>query len=253
MRPDEKPTFLAVLSCTFRTVRQPLPDAEVLRVWWEKFEPFPLEVVATALSKHVDVSEFAPTPAAVLRHMPKRRDERPDADEAWAIAVRAADERETVVWTKEIAEAWTAAQPVFDIGDDVGARMAFKAAYVRLIEQACATGHPLQWVISQGFDAERRREVVNNAVRDGRLQLELVRAAVPLLTTPDDHAPLDACARGYLKRLKVFCSRVVGIGVRTAAAKARQAEEQRAQLAESKRALDERVVRYKRRVPGGKP
>lgn len=184
MTPANKSEFLAILSRTFRTLQKPVPEPEILNVWWAKLEPHPLEAVAQAFSKHLDVSEFAPTPAAILKHLPKESDGHPDVNEAWAIALRGRDERDTVVWTQECAEAFGIASSVLD-DDETGARMAFKAAYERLVEHARAEGRPVQWIASLGHDAAQREVVVTEAVRAGRLQLEHAKAFVPALAAPE--------------------------------------------------------------------
>lgn len=88
---------------------------------------------------------------------------RPSADEAWALSLKAQDESETVVWTQDMAQAWSVCKPVLDVGDEVGARMAFKAAYERI----CAQGGPVQWTISEGWDQERRLAAIQKAEAAG--------------------------------------------------------------------------------------
>jgi len=242
MTEHDKPAFLAALSRTFRTLRQPLPDKEILGVWWAKLEPHPIEAVAQAFSRHLDVSEFAPTPAAILKHLPKESDGRPEADEAWAIALRSRDERDTVVWTTEIAEAWAIAESVID-GDEIGARMAFKAAYARITDQSRGVNRPVEWVVSQGFDAARREEVVTQAVRDGRLQLSHAKAAVPMLAGPSE-PPTGVDVQANLARLKAIVSGIGSAKARAAAAKSRHAREEAEQLAEAKQATASRVAEY---------
>jgi hypothetical protein len=248
VKPEEQKAFIDELTRTFHTIHKPLPQADALGVWWTMLEPFPMPLVISALSSYLSVKDVPLTPAAVLRYLPKRRDERPEADEAWAIAVRAADERETVVWTTEIAEAWATAKPVFQLDDVVGARMAFKATYGRLIDHARAIGQFPQWVISQGFDAARRLEVTHDAVRNGRLQLNQVRVPERLLAGPDDRMSLNA--REQLQELKLLCQRIVGAGTQAATQKAQAATEEREQFAAKKRALADEV--QKRGQEGGK-
>lgn len=262
MTPNEKSAFLAALSRTFRTVHKPLPDAEVLGVWWVKLEPYPLEMVASALSKHLDVSDFAPTPAAILRQLPTRRDEYLEADEAWAIAVLAADEDETVVWTHQIAEGWANAQTLFNRGDEVGARMAFKATYTRLVAQAIAIGQPALWRISYGADPERRQQAAERAVRDGRLQLEQILGVLPppnasrngwhLLARSGDHPGLSGVGDEHLTQLMKFLGLVTSAGARIATEKSQKAQAQREQLRAKKRVLAEQVRKYRWRQRGGK-
>jgi hypothetical protein len=244
MEAADRPKFAAVLSRTFRTQRQPVPEPEIIDVWWTKLEAFPIEAVAAAFSKHLDVSEFAPTPAAILKHLPRESDGRPGADEAWAIALRSRDERDTVVWTEEIAEAFEAAKPVLD-GDEIGARMAFRDAYTRICERNRVANQSAKWVVSQGFDAARREEVVSQAVRAGRLSLTHAIAAVPLLAG-DSHPLPGLDVEGNLARLR---STVAGIGsarARAAAAASQRAREDAAQLELAKIDAARRVEEYER-------
>ncbi|WP_233799604.1 hypothetical protein [Paraburkholderia sp. HP33-1] len=256
MKPNEKQVFLKMLSRTFRTVRQPLPDPEVLGVWWGKLEPYPLEMVASALSRHLDVSDFAPTPAAILKYLPKRRQDHLEADEAWALASVAVDENETVIWTDQIAEAWSNAKPLFDGRGNVAARMAFKAAYVRIIERAVATDQPVIWRISFGADPDRRRQALEQAERDGRLTAEQARDALPppdatrngwpLLASSGKNCGLNGIGAGYLAQVMEFLGMAASAKGSAAAKKSQKAQTQRKQLAAKKRAIDEKVQKYEK-------
>ncbi|AMM14222.1 hypothetical protein AX768_09075 [Burkholderia sp. PAMC 28687] len=242
MTPNDKAAFLAVLSRTFRTLRQPVPEPEILDVWWAKLEPFPIEAIASAFSKHLDVSEFAPTPAAILRHLPRESDGRPGTDEAWAIALRSRDERDTVVWTEEIAEAFEVSKSVID-GDEIGARMAFRDAYTRICERNRVANLPAKWVISQGFDAARREEVVRQAVREGRLQIAHAVAVVPLLASESD-GPACVDVEANLSRLKRLVSGIEESKARALAAKAQRAREDQEALIAAKAETARRVAEY---------
>ncbi|BBP82441.1 hypothetical protein PHLH8_20830 [Pseudomonas sp. Pc102] len=100
------------------------------------------------------------------------RDGRPSRDEAWSIALSSQDESDTVVMTPEIQLALAAARPVLDIGDKVGARMAFLSAYDRYLEEARADGSPVTWLVSLGFDPQRRDVAIRSAVQLKRLPAE---------------------------------------------------------------------------------
>lgn len=91
------------------------------------------------------------------------------ANEAWAQALPAADERNTVVWTVESRKAWFMALPLLESGDKVGARMAFIAAYDREVAQSKSAGATPQQEVSYGDDAELRRIAVTNAQDRGLL------------------------------------------------------------------------------------
>ncbi|HBO8028222.1 hypothetical protein MMZ74_30665 [Pseudomonas aeruginosa] len=109
------------------------------------------------------------TVAAVLRHV-ESADGRPEPNEAWAIALQSFDEAETVLMTPEIQQAAVVAAPLMKgRGDRVGARMAFIAAYERLLTRARQQAVPARWSLSLGSDAGRRAAAIEEAERLGRL------------------------------------------------------------------------------------
>lgn len=106
-------------------------------------------------------------------------DGRPDADEAWMTALQAEDESATVVWSNETAQAFSIARPALEIRDKIGARMAFKAAYDRLVQDARERGEPAKWSASLGWDAEQRRNVQEAAVACNRLPASHAAGLLP--------------------------------------------------------------------------
>jgi len=104
------------------------------------------------------------TVAAILKHA-QAADGHPGKDEAWAIALSAGDESETVVLTAEIRQAMAASSPVLEAGDKVGARMAFMSAYERLVIAARAEAASARWEVSLGYDPARRVSAIESAVR----------------------------------------------------------------------------------------
>lgn len=108
------------------------------------------------------------TLAAILQRV-HVEDGRPGRDEAWAIALQAGDERDTVVLTSEIMAALQVARPILEARDKIGARMAFLGAYDRLIAQARQDAQPVKWEVSLGFDPELRARAIKQARDMGRL------------------------------------------------------------------------------------
>ncbi|MEX7116901.1 hypothetical protein AB2C39_37215, partial [Pseudomonas aeruginosa] len=97
-------------------------------------------------------------------------DGRPEPNEAWAIALQSFDEAETVLMTPEIQQAAVVAAPLMKgRSDRVGARMAFIAAYERLLTRARQQAVPARWSLSLGSDAGRRAAAIEEAERLGRL------------------------------------------------------------------------------------
>lgn len=164
---------------------------------------YPLQLVHAALDAHVAdpvAGKFLPMPADVIAKLQARagEDGRPTADEAWATALLAADERETVVWTAETAEAFAIARSVLDAGDDVGARMAFRAAYDRLVGVARREARRVEWMASLGADPERRALALEAAAKAGRATAQHLSLAIDrprealLLANPEAAAALGA-------------------------------------------------------------
>lgn len=149
--------------------------------YWELLaKRLDIEAFATALERHAldpERGRFFPRPADLMAAAPS--DGRPSGDEAWALALLARDEADTVCWTEEIAAATAAAWPVLDVGDKVGARMAFLAAYQRVVSRAREDGQPVRWRMSLGHDPQRRADACEAALRQGLVRLEEVEHLLP--------------------------------------------------------------------------
>jgi hypothetical protein len=109
-------------------------------------------------------------------------DGRPRADEAWSIAVAAMDEQATVVMNDEIAAAFGVARTIYQSGDEVGARMAFRSAYERIARDH--KGMPLRWWPSIGEDKGMREGPLQEAVQLGRLEAKVANQYLPAPMEP---------------------------------------------------------------------
>lgn len=192
MEAAQKPQFTQLLKQTMGAYSKPLPEASLLTAWWDVLAPFPLQIVVRAFAVYGDEEDrFAPVPAAIAKRC-KLMDGRLSDDEAWAIALLSQDEADTVVWTQEIAEAFTICSTVLRGGDEVGARMAFKDAYNRMVSEARIAGRPARWSASLGWDMAKREIAVTKAANAGLLPAPAVRALLPNYsnaTTGQDPSP----------------------------------------------------------------
>ena len=170
----------AMSACMELYGRDVLTD-NALRLYWEALIAFSWPLVKAALQEHVRESPYPPKPADLVARL-VARDGRPTPDEAWAIAMRAQDERQTIVWTEEIATAASTAKPILDAGDEVGARRAFIDHYARLVQDARRALRPASWSASLGTEAQMRTAVITHAVMAGRLNRDFARA---VLSPPD--------------------------------------------------------------------
>jgi len=107
------------------------------------------------------------------------------ADEAFALVLKAKDETQTVVWTDEIAQAWAATSTMLQGRDQVGARMAFKQAYERIVQDARVQLKRPAPAISLGSDPDLRRVAVTQAHEQGRLPLAMALDALEGIATFD--------------------------------------------------------------------
>lgn len=113
------------------------------------------------------------------------------ANEAWSLALPAADERNTVVWTSEASKAWSVALPLLEVGDKVGARMAFIAAYERHVSTAKSEGKQPVHEVSAGWDAAGRDLAIQQAQIAGLLPPPAPVAALPPPTKEQQAALVD--------------------------------------------------------------
>lgn len=185
--------FVELLDAAYSLHGKTLP-ATAKALFFRSLASYPLAVVRAAIDAHVKDSQrgqFPPKPADLIAQIEgsAANDTRPGVEEAWAIGVQALDESSTVMFTNEIAEALGVAKPIFEIGDEVGARMAFKEAYARLVVAARSNGVPVAWWPSLGTDVEKRHTALQKAVSQGLLTASapVVQGALP---APSDATPL---------------------------------------------------------------
>lgn len=136
------------------------------------------EAITRALSRCRRELSRPLTAGAVFERLCEN-DGRPSSDEAWAMSLDAFDEEKTVVWTLEAREAFARSRPVLEAGDKIGARMAFKDAYERIVQESRENGFPAVWDASLGWDVEQRTVALTRALDAGRLPAPKVAALLP--------------------------------------------------------------------------
>lgn len=139
-----------------------------IRVMEQDLSVYPEAAVLRALDRCRKELKGRLTLSAVLERV-EESDGRLCGDEAWAIAIGATDEADTVVWTEEIAQAFGVARPILDARDKVGARQAFLKTYERIVREAREAGVGCRWVVSIGHDADLRATALQSAVSLNRI------------------------------------------------------------------------------------
>lgn len=173
---DDIAQLAGAICATAETLGQTI-SANAARLMAEDLASYPQTDIQAALRSCRKELSTKLTLAAILTRI-QAADGRPGKDEAWAIALASNDEFDTVVMTDEIQVALGAARPVLNLGDKVGARMAFISSYERLVSKAREDAIPVNWHVSIGFDANRRVEAITAAVQMKRIPQE--RGAVYL-------------------------------------------------------------------------
>ena len=164
---------------------------DVARLYYETFKGFSdeqFEAMATLHIKDPDCGRYFPKPAHLLAKLPKGP-QHPVADIAWGIAVQSYDESHTVVWTEQIKQAREAAKAIWEMGDMIGACLAFKAAYSAILTALPAGSIP-RWELSPGTNQQARIAAITNAQAQGLIGKAQAQRLLPHYISPEfDAAP----------------------------------------------------------------
>lgn len=257
----EQAQLAAAICATAETLGQTL-SATAAELMAADLAEYPAHAIGAALQACRRELTGRLTLAAILERV-QAEDGRPSDDEAWAIAMAASDESDSVVMTEEIHIALSAARPVLERGDKIGARMAFKAAYVRAVDTARREGRPAKWSLSMGTDPQRRLLAVEEAGRQGRLPAPQAarylamltdtpitddgRAIAGLLTGNVDHAPSPQLREKWQEVRNVVIQNKIKAEARRNAAADAEKEEMAARREKAISAIEElkhRSVRH---------
>lgn len=175
MTPEDAEVLIADLAATAEILGTQL-SKPALAMMADDLRQYALDDVRSALAQCR--REGRMTLAGIIDRL-KGADKRPGPEEAWAQCLPAIDERETVVWTNEMQDAFSAARTLLDAGDKIGARMAFKESYERMVSEARAAHRPAQWMVSLGWDVAKRAGPIREALQMGRLSQVQVQHCLP--------------------------------------------------------------------------
>lgn len=123
------------------------------------------------------------------------------ANEAWAKALLALDEANTMVWDVETRRAWFIAEELMKSGDKVGARMAFIAAYEREVNAAKSEGRRPQIEVSRGDREDLYLMALSDAQKAGLLPPPASQPALPP-PTPEEQKQMASNRERIAQGLK---------------------------------------------------
>lgn len=194
MREGDFDEFAELLTAVF-DIQGKTPAAKVISpaaqaLFFAALGDYPLPAVRAALQHHIRVGKFTPVPADLISYIEATAgaDNRPGAEEAWALALSTMDDTKTVIWTQEAAEAFGKAQPVLEQSGAISARKAFIEIYERIVGENRRAQKPPQWFASPGTDQQQRQLAMKAAIQAGRL------AAPERLALPAPTLELAPCS-----------------------------------------------------------
>ncbi len=182
MHTTDKPDFTALIAKAWRFYGKQ-PTGEDVANWFELLAAFPLCEVATAFRRHLtdpQQGHYPPKPADIIRHLNPTDSGHPGPNEAWGMLVRLLrDEGESGVITEEMRAGWMACSPIFQMGDEVGARMCFLETYQTALQRSKAANLAPHWTLTLGHDPERRKQALQAAVSARRISADYARSLLP--------------------------------------------------------------------------
>jgi hypothetical protein len=142
------------------------------KIFFNALAEYDFNAIEKSFNAHIRTSKFFPTPADIIQNIPKPKLAcHIGADEAWQLALKAMDESNSVVLNEQIMKARECAMDVYWSGDKVGARMAFRDAYNRIILESPTPN----WFVSLGFDKDGREKA-----KEEFRELKLLAGHAPL-------------------------------------------------------------------------
>jgi len=178
LSPDKQESLVAAVSVVAELTGTEL-SIDAMRAMVDVLKDYPEKWTAGALKRCQRECKGRLTLADILQRLD---DGRPSAEEAWAMMPRS--ESQTVVWTREMQEAFQIVAYVMD--DHVQARMAFKDAYNAAVSKARDGGWPVYWNVTLGHDPHGRETPVIEAVRAGRITKGYASGLLPYLDSPSE-------------------------------------------------------------------
>lgn len=185
------------------------PNDGFIEVYWNLLKDRSLQEVAEAIKSHMrdpEQGQFFPLVAHLTKHF-NANDGRRTADEWWPDLPRS--EAESIFWTAEAANAHAICAPLLESGDEIAARMSFKAAYDAAARKAREAHLPVQWCWSPGHDINGQEMALRKAIDRGFLQIEKARRLLPHVDFENDthrlpcHKDVELALRECLKQLIV--------------------------------------------------
>lgn len=167
------PKLLRTIKATVELCGVVMSDAAA-ELFVEDISGYPEHQVIDALARCRREVRGKLTPKDVIDRL---NDGRPSPDEAWALVPKS--EADSVVWTDEMAHAWSIAAPAWMDGDRAGAARAFRESYIKAVSKNRDMRVQPQWSVSLGDDRHQAYNVIEAALRNRQISIDTALHAVP--------------------------------------------------------------------------
>lgn len=163
------------------TAEYDLPPFEDVKIemWMRELARYPAGTVQRSAENFIRTSKFKPQLSEIVRGCEAQT---PTlwltGDEAWARMPKT--EAESAILCQETAEALALAMPLLLAGEESAARLAFRGAYVRLVERAKIEGRAPKYFLAQGTDRRNTADVLVQAVAAGQIEARQAAAILPM-------------------------------------------------------------------------
>lgn len=167
------PKLIRTIMATVELCGRPMTDAAA-EIFVEDVSGYPEDQVLGALARCRREVKGVLTPKDVIDRL---EDGRPSPDEAWALVPK--NEFDSAVWTEEMAHAWSIASTAWMDGDRAGAARAFREAYIKAVSHNRDRRIQPAWSVTQGDDRQHAYRVVEAAVRNKLIGIEMATDIAP--------------------------------------------------------------------------
>lgn len=133
---------------------------------------------------------------------PGNDDEWLSPDQAWAISIESLDESKTIVWSDEMAQAFSFVKALLDMGDKFSAARAFKDRYASLVAQAKAKGEKPKMYASLGHDPEHRVIAVKAVQEMGMLKISHDQSQNMIGYLEDSKQPIASKVNDHIAKMR---------------------------------------------------
>ena len=186
------------------SVYEKFAEPDALQVWVDALSAYPIEEIEAALSMHGKASKFAPRPADIIEIINRKHAGLwKTADEAWAVGRQMGNQRLSLMVTDVIFDAMDGLYELLE-DDPIAARMAFKSAYERIMQEGKVSGRVPKVHFSPGHDAVQRLEAANEACWIGIEQQKVTAYLEAPLTTHSLQSIVDQRTAQNDKRFDPF-------------------------------------------------